>query len=231
MTHSGSKRGESVSGTALSKGGLIDVAVEKPASGGRMIARHDGRVILVAGAIPGERVRARIERVEKRVAFAAVADVIVPAPSRREPGFEPACGGCLVCPHRLRDPACAQVRNRRRRVHAHWQITACAIGADCPLGRARLPDAGATARARGPHRVLSRRNAPVVRRSGDRPAARLVTGSRPGCAVRAGKSANEVVSVAVAETLPLTNALFTSSSGPLIPCRPLHSMLRLAPPG
>jgi 23S rRNA (uracil1939-C5)-methyltransferase len=60
-----------------------------------MIARHDGRVLLVAGAIPGERVRVRIDRVEKRLAFATVDDVIESAPSRREPGFEPACGGCL----------------------------------------------------------------------------------------------------------------------------------------
>src|SRR3954468_21566459 len=79
----------------LSPGSVVDVAVEKPAAGGRMIARHDGRVLLVAGAIPGERVRARIDRVEKRLAFATVEDVIEAAPSRREPGFDPACGGCL----------------------------------------------------------------------------------------------------------------------------------------
>ncbi len=186
MTHPGSKRGETVSGTSLSKGSLIDVAVEKPVSGGRMIARHDGRVILVAGAIPGERVRARIERVEKRVAFAAVADVIEPAPSRREPGFEPACGGCLFAHISVRDAGCAQVRNRRRRIHAHRQDTAAATGTGCPLGRARLPDACATARARRARRVLPRRNTPVVRRSGDRPAARVINRRCPGCALRAG---------------------------------------------
>ena len=31
-----------------------------------MLARHDGRVVLVSGAIPGERVRARVERVAVR---------------------------------------------------------------------------------------------------------------------------------------------------------------------
>jgi 23S rRNA (uracil1939-C5)-methyltransferase len=72
----------------------VDLSVEKPAAGGRMIARHEGQVVLVAGAIPGERVTAVVERVEKRVAFAAVAHVIDASPDRREPGADPACGGC-----------------------------------------------------------------------------------------------------------------------------------------
>ena len=58
-----------------------------------MLARHDGRVILVAGAIPGERVRARIDRVERGVAFARVEEVLTPSPDRRAPFFDPACGG------------------------------------------------------------------------------------------------------------------------------------------
>jgi tRNA/tmRNA/rRNA uracil-C5-methylase (TrmA/RlmC/RlmD family) len=58
-----------------------------------MLARADGRVVLVAGAIPGETVRARIERVERGVAFARVEAVLVPSPDRREPFFDAACGG------------------------------------------------------------------------------------------------------------------------------------------
>lgn len=80
---------------SLSPGQEIEVAVEKPASGGRMIARHDGQVILVLGAIPGERVVARVERVEKRLAFAAVTRVTSRSADRREDGAEPLCGGCL----------------------------------------------------------------------------------------------------------------------------------------
>jgi 23S rRNA (uracil1939-C5)-methyltransferase len=95
MTRSRSKAAEGVGAATLSQGSVVDVTVEKPASGGRMIARHEGRVLLVAGAIPGERVRVRIDRVEKRLAFATVEDVIEAAPSRRDPGFEAACGGCL----------------------------------------------------------------------------------------------------------------------------------------
>src|SRR4051794_14815564 len=95
MTRSRSKATEGVGAATLGQGSVVDVTVEKPASGGRMIARHEGRVLLVAGAIPGERVRVRIDRVEKRLAFATVEDVIEAAPSRRVPGFEAACGGCL----------------------------------------------------------------------------------------------------------------------------------------
>lgn len=79
----------------LNPGERIETAIEKPAAGGRMIARHDGQILLVSGAIPGERVAVRIERVEKRVAFASTVDVLNPSVDRRDPGFDPLCGGCL----------------------------------------------------------------------------------------------------------------------------------------
>ena len=52
----------------LTSGDEIDASIEKPAAGGRMIARHDGQIVLVAGAIPGERVSVRIDGL-KRLAF------------------------------------------------------------------------------------------------------------------------------------------------------------------
>ena len=39
-----------------------------------MLGRHDGRVVVVSGAISGERVRARIERVAKSVAHGEAVD-------------------------------------------------------------------------------------------------------------------------------------------------------------
>jgi tRNA/tmRNA/rRNA uracil-C5-methylase (TrmA/RlmC/RlmD family) len=51
-------------------GDVLTLDIEKPAAGGRMLARHDGQVALVAGAIPGERVAARIEQVRGGVLFA-----------------------------------------------------------------------------------------------------------------------------------------------------------------
>jgi 23S rRNA (uracil1939-C5)-methyltransferase len=80
---------------SLAPGQTIDLLVEKPAAGGRMIGRHEGRIVFVLGAIPGERVRARVERVEKRMAFAFTEDVLEPSPDRIDPGFDIRCGGCL----------------------------------------------------------------------------------------------------------------------------------------
>ena len=75
-------------------GDVIELTVEKPVAGGRMLARHEGRVVFVSGAIPGERVRARIERVERQLAFAAVEDVLQPSGDRRVPAGDSSCGGC-----------------------------------------------------------------------------------------------------------------------------------------
>ena len=59
-----------------------------------MIARVDGQVVLVSGAIPGERVSARIDRVGKGVAYAQAMAVEEPSADRREAFSDPRCGGC-----------------------------------------------------------------------------------------------------------------------------------------
>lgn len=78
----------------LSAGDEIELRVDKPAAGGRMLGRHEGQVVFVHGAIPGERVLARIERVERQLAFASVTRAVEPSADRREPGVDLACGGC-----------------------------------------------------------------------------------------------------------------------------------------
>jgi 23S rRNA (uracil1939-C5)-methyltransferase len=79
----------------LASGALLALTVEKPAVGGRMIARADGQIVLVGGAIPGERVAARVVRVAKGVAYAETTTVEEPSPDRRMPAGDPLCGGCL----------------------------------------------------------------------------------------------------------------------------------------
>jgi 23S rRNA (uracil1939-C5)-methyltransferase len=74
-------------------GGIVEIAVERPAAGGRMLGRVDGAIVLVAGAIPGERVAARLEGRRGGVLFARTVDVLAPSPDRRDPGLDPACGG------------------------------------------------------------------------------------------------------------------------------------------
>jgi 23S rRNA (uracil1939-C5)-methyltransferase len=79
----------------LSAGAALSLKVEKPAAGGRMIARVDGQIVLVGGAIPGEQVTARVTRVAKGVAFAETVSVEVPSSDRRQPAVDAACGGNL----------------------------------------------------------------------------------------------------------------------------------------
>jgi 23S rRNA (uracil1939-C5)-methyltransferase len=71
----------------------LDLTVERPAAGGRMIARHEGQVVFVAGAVPGERVRARVERKARHLIWATVTDVVEPSDDRRPAAAEPGCGG------------------------------------------------------------------------------------------------------------------------------------------
>ena len=60
-----------------------------------MLARQQGHIVLVSGAIPGERVVARVERVGKGVVFAHTIDVLSPSPDRRTPPMDPRCGGSV----------------------------------------------------------------------------------------------------------------------------------------
>ena len=74
-------------------GALLTLVAQKPAAGGRMLARHGGQVVLVWGAIPGERITARVERSGKGVVYADLVDVLEPSPDRREAAADWRCGG------------------------------------------------------------------------------------------------------------------------------------------
>lgn len=76
-------------------GDQLTLQIEKPAAGGRMIARHDGAVVLVSGAIPGETVKTQVERVQRHTAWAATTQVVEASPDRLDPMLDPACGGCV----------------------------------------------------------------------------------------------------------------------------------------
>ena len=80
---------------SLSEGQQVELTIEKPASGGRMIARHLGQVVLVRGAIPGERVKAWIERAEKRLAYAVTREVVDASSDRRDDVADALCGGAV----------------------------------------------------------------------------------------------------------------------------------------
>jgi 23S rRNA (uracil1939-C5)-methyltransferase len=71
----------------------LTLVIEKAAAGGRMLARDEGRIVLVSGAIPGERVSVRVERTERGVVFADVEDVLDASADRRPVGGDARCGG------------------------------------------------------------------------------------------------------------------------------------------
>ena len=68
------------------------------AAGGDAIARDaDGRVVFVEGALPGERVRARVVQAKKDFARAVVVEILDPSPDRVAPpcaARAEGCGGC-----------------------------------------------------------------------------------------------------------------------------------------
>ncbi|MBN1625937.1 MAG: 23S rRNA (uracil(1939)-C(5))-methyltransferase RlmD [Deltaproteobacteria bacterium] len=80
----------------LRKEDIVELWVDRMAFGGQGIARMDGLVIFVKGAVPGDRVLARVIKRKKDYAEADLVEVIDPSPDRvKAPcpynGF---CGGC-----------------------------------------------------------------------------------------------------------------------------------------
>ncbi len=95
----------------LSPGQTVPVAIEKPAAGGRMIARVDGQVVLVADAIPGERVQARVERIGKGVVYAQTLSVDEPS-ARSARSVSPI--RCAAAASTATSPIRGSSRSRRR---------------------------------------------------------------------------------------------------------------------
>ncbi|HVQ30212.1 MAG TPA: class I SAM-dependent RNA methyltransferase [Vicinamibacteria bacterium] len=91
--------------TALTAGEVLELTVEKAVYRGLALARHEGRVIFVPRAFPGERVRVRVASVERGFARAEIIEVQEPAPGRRAAPCAHAarCGGCAYQDLRYED--------------------------------------------------------------------------------------------------------------------------------
>ena len=59
-----------------------------------MIARHDGAIVFVSGAIPGEVVEAEVEKTQRGTVWASTRQVLEPSPDRID-APEGACGGSV----------------------------------------------------------------------------------------------------------------------------------------
>jgi 23S rRNA (uracil1939-C5)-methyltransferase len=74
----------------------LELRVDSLAYGGNGVARLDGYVVFVRRGLPGDTVRARVTKVQRRHAEAVTTDVLQPGPVRVEApcAHYPACGGC-----------------------------------------------------------------------------------------------------------------------------------------
>src|SRR3954468_6479732 len=66
-------------------GDELELTVDRLAYGGAGVARSDGYVVFVRGAVPGDRVRARVTKSKRSFAEADAVELLTPSPDRVEP--------------------------------------------------------------------------------------------------------------------------------------------------
>jgi 23S rRNA (uracil1939-C5)-methyltransferase len=124
-------------------GTVLTLEVERPTAGGQMLARHEGQIVFLTGAIPGERVRARVARVAKGVVHAELEAVERASPDRRV-NHDARCGGHVlghVVPERQRALKAEIIVDAFRRLARHPLATTPEVMASPEHGyrmRARL---------------------------------------------------------------------------------------------
>jgi 23S rRNA (uracil1939-C5)-methyltransferase len=88
--------GEKPAARGPRRGELLEVEVDSLAFGGRGVARADGFVVFVAGALPGDRVRVEVTKAKKRFAEARTVELLAAGadriPDRCSHGGEPCPG-------------------------------------------------------------------------------------------------------------------------------------------
>ena len=80
----------------INQGDLVELKIEKFADQGKSLARADGLVVFVEGAVPGDRVRVKVHRRKKSYAEAVVDELLEASDLRTKPRcfYFGTCGGC-----------------------------------------------------------------------------------------------------------------------------------------
>ena len=81
----------------MTKEQIIELDITDLNNLGNGVGRCDGQVVFVRGAVSGDRVRAKVIKVNKSFAVARLEEIITPSPDRID-GFCSAplsCGGCV----------------------------------------------------------------------------------------------------------------------------------------
>ena len=75
---------------------LLEVEIERILPGGYGLAHSAGHTIFVSLAVPGDRLRVRVERQQGNVLFASIEEILAASPDRIEPPcpYFGRCGGC-----------------------------------------------------------------------------------------------------------------------------------------
>jgi 23S rRNA (uracil1939-C5)-methyltransferase len=78
------------------KGEELQLRIDTLAYGGSGVSRHDGFVVFVRGAVPGDEVRARVTKVKRGFAEGVATKIVTPSASRVEAPCRHfgVCGGC-----------------------------------------------------------------------------------------------------------------------------------------
>lgn len=74
----------------------LEVEIERILPGGYGLAHSAGKTIFVSLAVPGDRLRVRVDRQQGNVIFASIEEILVASPDRIEPPcpYFGRCGGC-----------------------------------------------------------------------------------------------------------------------------------------
>src|SRR3954447_25662348 len=81
------------------RGAELDLTVESLAHGGAGVARLDGYVVFVQGAVPGDHVRAVVGKSKRDYAEARAVEILEPRPNRVEPRADPPATPWQVLPY------------------------------------------------------------------------------------------------------------------------------------
>ena len=78
------------------RGDILELTIDSSGFEGTSVARHEGMVVFVEGAVAGDVVRAQIFRTKKKHLESKVVDVLQPSPNRTTPRckYFGTCGGC-----------------------------------------------------------------------------------------------------------------------------------------
>lgn len=117
------------------RGDRVRMTIETMADGPDALAHVDGYVVLLPGAMPGERVRAEITSAARKFGRARIAFVDEPSPDRVEPACRHflECGGC----HWQHVDYAAQLRFKQQRVQKDLDW---ALGEHAPRVRETAPN-------------------------------------------------------------------------------------------